>query len=431
MSARYLATKVLTAVLQDRISLNEAFARLVPPTTPDSSLVKELCYGCLRSYPRLQAIIGQLLAKPLKPKDQDLEILMALGLYQMLAMRIPEHAAVAETVNVTKKLGKTWARGVVNAVLRNFQRDKDRLLNNIAEQPEALFAHPTWLLHSIQQAWPDDWQAIVAANNQHPPLTLRVNLKKQSRDAYLKLLATHGIEAIATPHSNSGISLTTPVDVKKLPGFAKGHVSVQDLAAQLAAQLLAVKPGHRVLDACAAPGGKTAHLLEAQTALAELVAIDKDQKRLLRVKENLARLSLSAHLICADAADTKTWWDGKPFERILLDAPCSATGVIRRHPDIKYLRQAQDFDHLPEQQLQLLHSLWPLLAPGGILVYATCSIMPEENTQAIARFLASHPDAIEQPINADWGRKASFGRQILPGEANMDGFYYARLKKAD
>lgn len=429
MSARYLATKILTTVLQGGISLNEAFARFAPPTTLDVSLVKELCYGCLRYYPRLQAIIRQLLARPLKPKDKDIEILMALGLYQMLAMRIPEHAAVAETVNATKKLGKTWARGVVNAVLRNFQRSKDSLLKDITEQ-EAQFAHPTWLLHRIQQAWPNDWQTIVEANNQHPPLTLRVNLKRQSRDAYLQLLVAKGIEAIATPYSTSGISLASPIDVKKLPGFTKGHVSVQDLAAQLATQLLAVKPGQRVLDACAAPGGKTAHILEAQPALAELVAIDKDEKRLLRVEENLARLSLSARLICADAADTKTWWDGRRFERILLDAPCSATGVIRRHPDIKYLRQEQDFHSLPQQQLQLLNALWPLLASGGVLVYATCSIMPEENTQTITHFLSSHTDAAELPIKVDWGRCVKLGRQVLPGEANMDGFYYVRIKKA-
>lgn len=429
MSARYLATRIVYAVLGDRISLTEAFKRYLPASASDSSFIKELCYGCIRWYPRLIAINRQLLAKPLKAKDKDIEILIALGLYQLLEMRVPPHAAVAETVNVTQKLQKAWARGVVNAVLRNFLRQQDSILANLSAHPEAEYAHPAWFIQHLQRAWPDQWQAILDANNQHPPLTLRVNLLHQRRDEYLVRLTQLDIAASATSYSAAGITLANPLDIKQLPGFAAGDISVQDQAAQLAAELLQLQPGQRVLDACAAPGGKTAHILESQPQLATIVAIDKDEQRLARVQENLSRLKLSAQLICADANQPSLWWDGIPFDRILLDAPCSATGVIRRHPDIKFLRQVEDFISLPQQQLSLLQNLWPLLNRDGLLVYATCSVMPEENMKVIQQFLATQTDAALLPIKADWGQDVVFGRQILPGQNQMDGFFYSVLVK--
>lgn len=430
MKPRTLAVKIILQVLQHGMSLTEAFNQLLTSKNADTGLIKEICYGSIRWYPRLQAICHSLLAKPFKTKDKDLEILIIIGLYQLMAMRIAEHAAVTETVEVVRELGKSWASGLMNAVLRNFQRQKDALIAKADLKPEASSAHPLWLLQKLQLAWPDHWPAITSANNQYPPLTLRVNLQKQTRENYLQLLAAENIIAAAAPYSAAAIFLDTPSDVTTLPDFKNGVVSVQDLSAQLAAELLDLQPGQHVLDACAAPGGKTAHILETEPALGALIALDKDAKRLLRVKENLSRLNLVATLIAADAALTHAWFDGKLFDRILLDAPCSALGVIRRHPDIKYLRRETDFLTLPQQQLRLLTALWPLLKPQGILVYATCSVMPEENNLLIQQFLNLHTDAQELKITASWGISMPVGRQVLPGQDNMDGFYYARLQKS-
>ncbi|CAM4406659.1 MAG: Ribosomal RNA small subunit methyltransferase B [Legionellaceae bacterium] len=431
MNSRFIAAQIITAVIKDNISLKEAIGRYTTVTTPQLHLIKELCYGTLRFFPRLQAICKALLTKSIKPKDKMIEVIITIGLYQLLNMRTPEHAAVSETVDAAKKTHKTWAPIFVNAILRNFQRNKETLLEKLHENPESETLHPEWLLNKIQLVWPHHWQKIITANNQHSPLTLRINEQKQSRDKYLTLLKAEDINAEKTLFSPQGLILENPTEIKKIPGFDKGCVSVQDLGAQLAAQLLAVEPQQRVLDACAAPGGKTAHILELQPNLKELIAIDKDGKRLNKVKENLSRLTLSATLIECDAAETAKWWDGILFDRILIDAPCSATGVIRRHPDIKYLRRESDFTTLHEQQTKLLNALWTLLIPGGILVYSTCSIMPEENTQTISKFLATHENAEEIPIIADWGIKLNPGRQILPGQDNMDGFYYAVIRKND
>lgn len=426
---RLIAAKILLAVLEQRISLTEAFARSLRAKNKDTGLIKELCYGTLRWLPKLQFLMQQLLTKRLKAKDADLEMLGLIGLYQLLEMHIPEHAAVTETVNAVKASGKSWASGLLNAVLRNFLRQKTALLAKINTELPAYYAHPAWLLQKIQEAWPEQWEMILMANNQRPPLTLRVNSAKTSRADYLSLLTAQEMEASVAPYTPSGIILKTPVDVNQLPRFAEGYCSVQDLSAQLAAELLDLKPDQRVLDACAAPGGKTAHILETEPRLAEVVAIDKDAQRLNKITENLARLSLTATVLAADATDTKTWWDQKPFDRILLDAPCSATGIIRRHPDIKYLRREADFETLPKQQLALLQALWPLLKSGGLLVYATCSIMPEENAKVVQQFLAMQPDAREIKIQADWGIPVNAGRQLLPQSQLQDGFYYAVLGK--
>lgn len=432
MSARTVAATVLAQVLNRRHSLSTVLppvlAKLHPPT--ERALAQEMCYGMLRWYPRLAVVLDSLLDKPLKARDADVRCLLLLGLYQLIYMRIPDHAAVTETVAAAKALGKPWASGLVNAILRGFLRDRDRLLAEADRDETVAAAHPAWLLEEIKAAWPDDWRAIIAANNQRPPMTLRVNAREQQvrRDDYLAKLAQAGMTASPAPHATHGVILDQPVDVERLPGFGTGEVSVQDAAAQLAAMLLDVRPGQRVLDACAAPGGKTAHLLELQPDI-DLTALDSDAGRLRRVEENLRRLRLHARVIQGDAALPDAWWDGAPFDRILLDAPCSATGVIRRHPDIKILRRPEDIDALAQTQTRILEALWPLLKPGGMLLYATCSILPQENEQRITRFLAGHADAAEQVTGAAWGRPVSAGRQILPGEDDMDGFFYSCVQK--
>lgn len=430
LNAQAAAAYAVAQIIKNGRSLSqtlpEAIGRLQHPK--DQALTQELCYGSLRWWPRLTLIISQLLQKPLKPKDQDIHALLIIGLYQLEYMRIPAHAAVSETVTATNVLGKQWAKGLVNGILRTFQREQESLAAEVAKDAEASSAHPRWLLERLKTAWPEQWRTITEANNDRPPMSLRVNQRATNRDRYLQSLAETELAAHPAPHATEGITLEQAVAVERLPGFEQGMVSVQDTAAQLAPGLMALQPGHRVLDACAAPGGKTCHLLESCPDI-DLHALDQDPERLTRVEENLARLSLNASLITADASEPEQWWDGKPFDRILLDAPCSATGVIRRHPDIKLLRQADDIDKLVQQQQKLLHALWPLLRPGGILVYATCSILPQENSQQVMNFLEQQQDASEIRIDEDWGHYQTAGRQILPGEDEMDGFYYACLAK--
>lgn len=382
----------------------------------------------LRYYPRLAYLAAQLLNKPLKRKDLDVQQLILIGLYQLIYLKVPAHAAVAETVAATRLLGKDWAAGLVNALLRSFQRSAEQLLAQADADPVARYAHPAWWLSQLQTDWPTHWQAILDANNQRPPMTLRVNAQRSSRDEYAARLRAAGVVAHPVPHAPQALTLEKPVDVAQLPGFNDGAVSVQDAAAQLAAPLLELAPGQRVLDACAAPGGKTAHLLESEPWL-HVQALDSDAQRLARVRDTLTRLHLAADLRHGDAASPSDWWDGQAFDRILLDAPCSGSGVIRRHPDIKLLRTAQDIVTLAQQQRRLLDALWPLMARGGILLYATCSVLMAENQHNLARFLAAHSDARELPIGADWGHAQTPGRQRLPGENAMDGFYYARLMK--
>ncbi len=418
--ARVVNGASLTAVLDDN---------LPRARDNDRALIQELCYGTLRAWPRLEHIAGALLRKPLGKKDRDVQALILLGLYQLTAMRIPAHAAVAETVGAVSALGKDWARGLLNAVLRNFQRQRETLLAQADDSEPGRWAHPQWLIDTLRQAWPDDWQQILAANNERAPMTLRVNTRRQSRSDYLSSLEQAGIGAEVTTAGDCGIRLRQAVDVSLLPGFAEGTVSVQDEAAQLAATLLDAQPGERVLDVCAAPGGKTAHILEHSDDI-ELLAVDIEAQRLQRVTDNLQRLGLTAVTCRGDARRSQDWWDGRPFDRILLDAPCSASGVIRRHPDIKLLRRPGDIETLLELQGEVLHAIWPLLRTGGILLYATCSVLPQENERRISTFLAERPDAEHRDINADWGRTMGIGRQILPGgTAKMDGFYYACLHK--
>ena len=388
-----------------------------------------MAFGTARWQPRLSLLAEKLMDKPFKAGDRDLEALLLIGLYQLFHTRIPAHAAIGETVGCVDKLKKSSAKGLLNAVLRRAQREYDSLLPALEHDPAARLAHPRWLQKALKARWPEHWEAIATANNLHPPLILRVNRRQGSRDAYLAELAAAGIDAVPCAFSADGIRLLQPQDVTALPGFAAGRLSVQDEAAQLAAELLELAPGQRVLDACAAPGGKTCHLLEREPALAEVVALDADAGRLQRVEQNLARLGLTARTLAADGRAVADWWDGTPFQRILLDAPCSATGVIRRHPDIKLTRQASDIAPLVQLQGELLDALWPTLEVGGILVYATCSVLPEENSSNLAAFLARTPGARELDIPAPWGLAQPDARQLLPQPDGHDGFYYCKLIK--
>lgn len=427
---RYLAARVIDEVTNGHSlsdCLDHTLDNLKDPR--DRAFVQAVCYGVCRYYPKLDVMLSHLLQKPMKAKDSDIHALLLVGLFQLMEMRVPAHAAVAETVEAVEKFKKSWARGLVNAVLRAYQRTATQLNEKIHIDAEAHYAHPQWWIDKIKKAWPEHWEKILAANNTHPPFSLRVNQNQLSRDDYLAKLSAEEMLAQPIEHTKEGIILLTPVATENLPGFAAGIVSVQDGAAQLAASLMELEPKQRVLDACAAPGGKLLHILEIEPDLTEIIAIEKDEKRIASIKENLTRSASAAKVICADAIDVEDWWDGQPFDRILLDAPCSASGVIRRHPDIKLLREASDIAALAIEQLQLLHALWPLLKPNGILVYATCSIFPTENAELIQQFMLNHKDAQEEPIQAEWGIPMPIGRQILPGMHNMDGFYYARLRK--
>lgn len=401
-------------------------ALLAVESVKDRAFIQALCYGVCRQYHRLDFILSQLLDKPLK--DADVKALALVGLYQLNFMRVKPHAAVSETVLAARK--KPWAKSLINALLRTYLREQEGLERKADKFQVAALSHPDWLIKQIEQDWPEQALTILQENNQQPPMVLRVNLSKTSREDYLQLLAGQDIAGESVSFCPSAIKLDKPAPVDLLPGFAGGLVSVQDTAAQLAAGLLDVQPGHRVLDVCAAPGGKTAHILETQPQLKELVAVDIDEARMQRVSENLQRLNLQAKLVVGDAANPSSWWDGQSFDRILLDAPCSALGVIRRHPDIKLLRRAEDIGQLQALQKSILQAIWPLLAPGGLLLYATCSVLKQENERQVQAFLVEHADAVELSIDADWGISGICGHQILTGESAMDGFYYALLSKS-
>lgn len=430
MNPRLAAARALAAVLSGKASLNSSLpAQLDKVDERDRGLTQDLAFGTARWQPRLDLLAAQLLQKPFKSADSEVQALLLVGLYQLFHTRIPAHAAIAETVGCADKLRKPWAKGLLNAVLRRAQREGETILAGLERDPVVRTAHPRWLQKALKASWPERWEAICAANNAHPPMILRVNRRHHARDAYLALLAEAGIEATPCRHSRDGIVLAQACDVRSLPGFAEGWISVQDEAAQLAADLLDLAPGQRVLDACCAPGGKTCHLLEAQPGLGAVLAIDLEAKRLARVRENLERLGLDAQLLACDARDTASWWDGQPFQRILLDAPCSATGVIRRHPDIKLTRQPDDIAALAALQGELLDALWPTLEVGGVLLYATCSSLPTENTEVIEAFLARTPGARELDLTTDAGLRQPHGRQLLAEEGGHDGFYYAKLIK--
>jgi 16S rRNA (cytosine967-C5)-methyltransferase len=428
-SVRLLAVRALMAVAEDGQTLTQAAEREAGECEDprDAALVKELCYGTLRWQLRLEAWLAKLVERPLKDADQDVKFVLLLGLYQLAYLRVPPHAAVQETVETCRALDKAWAAGLVNAVLRRFQREQAAIETAVADDLQARYAYPRWFIEELKRDWPEHWQAMLEAGNERPPFTLRVNRRLQSREAYLEKLAAAGMEAEACAYSADGVTLRAAVDVKTLPGFAEGQVSVQDEGAQLAAALLDAKDGMRVLDACAAPGGKTCHLLERHDLV--ITAVELEARRAQRIRENLTRLKLDAALKVADAAEVQSWWDGEPYQRILLDAPCSASGVVRRHPDVKLRRTPQEVATATGLQARLLAALWPLLAPGGKLLYVTCSVFQRENAAQIAAFLAGYPDAAALSLDTVWGVAAGAGRQVLTGEGGMDGFYYACLEK--
>jgi 16S rRNA (cytosine967-C5)-methyltransferase len=429
--ARRAALRALRAVLQEGATLSRALPPVLEALTDprDRALAGELSYGTLRWLPRLEALLAAVLRHPLREREVGVRLALLLGLYQLLYTRVPAYAAVAETLALLEREGRGWAKGLANALLRRVDREGPAILARVDRSPQARYAHPAWLISALRQAWPEDWAAVLEANNARPPLTLRVNARLGDREAYIRALASAGLAGRPAAHTTHGVTVEPAVDVERLPGFSAGLCSVQDAAAQLAAPLLGLAPGQRVLDACAAPGGKTAHLLESEPELSEVVAVERDPERAARLAETLARLGLRATLVTGDAARLQAWWDGRPFDRVLLDAPCSASGVIRRHPDIKARLTPGQLPQLLAEQARLLDGVWPLLARGGALLYATCSVLPEENERQLARFLSAHPEARPMPLDAGWGRPRGCARQVLPGEAGMDGFFYALLKK--
>lgn len=431
MDSRAIAARILAMVLQEHKPLNSAFTDFISESinSKEKAFIKELSYGVLRWFYRLDYILDKLLNKPIRQKDSDIKAIMLCGLYQLEFMRTPDHAAISASVEATTHLNKSWAKQLINAVLRRYQREFDVLQDLVRESDTAFYAHPQWLISAIRIDWPAYWQKILAANNERPPMFLRVNLRKITRNDYLGKLENINIDAIPIDEIGGGIQLIEPVDVDELPGFKQGLVSVQDLGAQHAVALLDLKAGQQVLDACAAPGGKTAHIYETQPDLAKLTAIELDKQRIKRLEETHRRLGTNMEIIHADVRQHNRWWKGIAFDRILLDVPCSATGVIRRHPDIKIRRTEEMIQSNCELQYNILESVWSMLKSGGKLVYATCSVLCRENDRQIETFLENYPDAINIDIMETWGIKTDFGIQTLPGIGDADGFYYAVLEK--
>lgn len=437
LSTRAAAASVVDQVLARGRTLDRALAGQINASRPsrDIAQIKALAFGTLRWHHRHRLIIARLLNKPLRAGDTVLEALLSVGLFQLIYPRQPQYAAVAATVEASRELKRGRAAGLINAALRRFQREREELLSSALEQEQGRFAHPQWFIDRLRNDWPAHWQGILESALAHPPLWIRVNSRRISRDDYLRRLRK---EADIVAHSLQGFSdalrLDKSLTVTELPGFTEGLVSVQDAASQLAAELLAPEPGMRVLDACAAPGGKTGHLMERARGQIQLVAVEIDRARTRLLQENLQRLGHEVQIITEDALVPDNWWNGELFDRILVDAPCSATGVIRRHPDIKFLRRCEDIPKLAQRQNELLESLWPVVKPGGRILYATCSVLQQENTAVVSDFLGRHSDAIEiKPLRGGVLDTVKIlpgpGYQLLPGAADTDGFYYALMQR--
>ncbi|MBE0370039.1 16S rRNA (cytosine(967)-C(5))-methyltransferase RsmB [Pseudoalteromonas aurantia] len=424
-NVRALAAEVLYQVVDKGQSLNTQLPFAAQKVHgKDKALLQQICYGVLRYLPTLEHYCQQLLEQPLKGKRRVYQFVLYVGMYQLQYMRVPEHAAVAETVAAVESMRAPGLKGLINAILRTFQRQQAELEASANLIPVCQFNHPGWFIKKLQATYPDTWQDILDENQQQAPMWLRVNQQHYTTAEYSEMLDEDGIEHSTDAQYQDGILLDKPCDVFTLPGFREGACSVQDAAAQLAARLLDPQDDDLILDACAAPGGKTCHILEL--ADARVHALDADDQRLERVEQNLKRIGLRAECIHADASTPDTWWNSTPYDRILLDVPCSATGVIRRHPDIKWLRRKTDIDDLAELQASILKNIWPLLKPGGTLIYATCSVLPEENAQQVAQFITQTNDAIHHPLH-DNDTPEQPGMQLLPGLS--DGFYYAKLTK--
>ncbi len=425
VQTRVLAARVLAAVAGRGRSLKAELAAMLPQLDDgrDRALLEAICFAALRRHALYEQALRQWLQKPLGARDADLKGLLLAGFAQLDALQLPAHAALSATVDAARALGRERQAGLVNAVLRRAQREG-------FPEVRAEDAWPAWLQEHVRRDWPAQAEAVFAASLRPAPLWLRVNRQRHARDAYLALLHEAGIEAEGSALAADAIRLPVAVPVASLPGFGEGAVSVQDLSAQQVADALAPARGARVLDACAAPGGKAAHLLERDPGL-RLLALDVDARRLQRIRETFNRTGVgaSAQVRAADAADCGAWWDGEPFDAVLLDAPCSATGVVRRQPDVLLHRRPADIDALVAQQARLLDALWPVVAPGGVLVYATCSILRRENQQQIASFLARTADARIDVLPEAFGHGDAGTRQRLPGEQDGDGFFHARLLK--
>ncbi|WP_038158551.1 16S rRNA (cytosine(967)-C(5))-methyltransferase RsmB [Trabulsiella guamensis] len=421
---RSLAAQAVEQVVENGQSLSNVLPPLQQKVSDkDKALLQELCFGVLRTLSQLEWLINKLMSRPMTGKQRTIHYLIMVGFYQLIYTRIPPHAALAETVEGAVAIKRPLLKGLINGVLRQFQRQQDVLLDAFA-QSESRSLHPSWLLKRLQSAYPQQWEAIIEANNQRPPMWLRVNRNHHSRDAWLALLEEAGHKGFTHPDYPDAIRLASPLPVHALPGFEEGWVTVQDASAQGCMTFLAPENGEQILDLCAAPGGKTTHILEAASN-AQVMAVDVDEKRLSRVYDNLKRLGMKAQVKQGDGRYPAQWCDGIQFDRILLDAPCSATGVIRRHPDIKWLRRDRDIPELAGLQREILDAVWPHLKSGGTLVYATCSILPEENSEQIRAFLERTPDA----VLSGTGTPDNPGKQNLPAAEEGDGFFYAKLIK--
>ncbi len=417
-----------TTYLQQIISKNRSLSSL----KFNSALVQELVYGAIRYYPRLEKIVKAALFSPLSKKNQDLFYLMVIGIYQLDYMRIPNHAVVSETVDAVNRLKKPWAKSLVNKILRRFIAEHAFFMNIADQSLVGKYAHPEWLIKAIKKSWPEHWEAILVANNEKPPLTLRINHQRISTDGYIQLLKNHHVKVKKLPSQSETIILEKAVPVSQIIGFNQGLCSVQDSAGQHVAHLLALSNFEDVLDACAAPGSKTTHILEKHPNIQKLVVMDIQRPRLQLIEENLQRLQLNqsqVQLICADASNPDTWDTDSQFDVILIDAPCSSSGVIRRHPDIKILRKADDIAQYAEIQLALLGALWLRLRDNGRILYTTCSILPEENENVIHEFLRQQPLATITTLDRiPDALKLEYGQQLLP-QFTHDGFYYCSLRK--
>jgi 16S rRNA (cytosine967-C5)-methyltransferase len=433
LDARAVAAQVTMRVLHERVTLDAALeAALAEAPRTLVAPARSLSFGAVRGFYRHEAILRRLLTQPGKALEPLVRAILSVALFELEDARTPHYAVVDAAVR-TAKAAKASA-GLINALLRRYLRERESLQADIARNPAARYAAPEWLAQRLREDWPERWTDILAGCDVQAPMWLRVNARHGTAADYVATLRQAGIEAVAEPRVPQAVLLTTPRDVGEVPGFADGAVSVQDLGAQCVAFPLKLEPGQRVLDACAAPGGKTALMAEREPGLARLVAVDVDGRRLKRVRENLDRGRLDAELVHGDAASPEGWWDGVPFDRILLDVPCSALGVIRRHPDIRLRRSPQELARMPALQTRLLDAAFGMLARGGRLVYATCTLTRRENGGLVRAFLDRTAAAAAVPVE-EWegwpgfGQSDPLGRQILPGEASADGFYYAALTK--
>lgn len=426
---RSLATLICEKVIHNGTSLGEAMNDVIGEkeiSSQDRGFIQVLSFGVLRWYWQLNDSLEPLLNKPIRNKERQIKYILLLGLFQLQHLRTPEHAAVSDTVKCCQELGKSWAKNLVNACLRNYLRQTEKMTN-----PAYLHhrSHPNWIDHAITAAWPEQAEKIFSANNTAGPLCLRVNNKKSSRKEYLNLLEQENIKAEIDPYSTIGIRVENSISVHQLPHFEQGWVSVQDTASQMIADILSIKSGQRVLDACAAPGGKTSLLIENSPNDITMHAVDIGGSRNVKLTNTLERLTLKATIIEGDASKPEQWWDNKPYHCILLDAPCSGLGVIRRHPDIKHLRHESDIQQLTKIQANILNACWQLLEENGTMLYTTCSILPEENEQQIEQFLKKYSNVVIEPIQHPTGISRKHGIQTLPGISGMDGFYYCLLRK--